>query len=451
MYLKFLKHSTGSGADAIKYLLDELDHNGRPRAEVRVLLGDPRLTGRLIDAITNLHRYSSGVVSWHVADAPTDEEIYEMLADIQRIAFAGLEPEQYNFCAVLHVKDDGSKHVHFVVPRIVLTSGKALNISSPGWQSWADPVRNYWNFAKGWARPEDPERARLVRPPLMAPAMTNFDPANSHQKRDPRTPLVEAVVEGLVAGTVRALADVIDVLREHGEVTRRGPDYVSVVLPDHVRPIRLKGLLFRLEFDREAVLRAIARVAEPPRLEREPPDLVRAEEARQEVERVAANRSRFHRRRYPVLSPAPRPTTRKSGPPAEEAKSFGPGERLMAEVEGVAGGIDVETAHAIFDRPTPVTMTEEVLYDRNRDAIARQIQGIFEKARRSLRHLVEAAQRAMQSSGQLARASQRLGVASDRVVSTIAKMNKTTQAQATPDPDSKRPQVAPKSRVGRAH
>jgi hypothetical protein len=165
MYLKFLKHSSGSGADAIKYLLDELDHNGRPRAEVRVLLGDPRLTGRLIDSITNLHRYSSGVVSWHVADAPTDEEIYEMLADIQRIAFAGLEPEQYNFCAVLHVKDDGSKHVHFVVPRIVLTSGKALNISSPGWQSWADPVRNYWNFAKGWARPEDPERARLVRPP----------------------------------------------------------------------------------------------------------------------------------------------------------------------------------------------------------------------------------------------------------------------------------------------
>ena len=64
MYIKFLPHSTGGGADAIDYLLGARDHKGAVRAGVEVLRGDPYLSGQLIDSLDTVHRYSSAVIAW---------------------------------------------------------------------------------------------------------------------------------------------------------------------------------------------------------------------------------------------------------------------------------------------------------------------------------------------------------------------------------------------------
>jgi hypothetical protein len=129
MYIKFLKHGKGDPAKAASYLIAELDHLNRPRPDVQILRGDPHTFTAIAESIENEWKYTSGVIAWSKDDAPTNEEISEVLDGFEKHAFAGLQPHQYHFTAVLHEEDDGSKHVHFLVPRIELDTGKALNIA----------------------------------------------------------------------------------------------------------------------------------------------------------------------------------------------------------------------------------------------------------------------------------------------------------------------------------
>ncbi len=46
------------------------------------------------------------------------------------------------------------RHLHILVPRFELTSGKSLNIAPPGHQKYFDALRDYFNIKKNWARPD---------------------------------------------------------------------------------------------------------------------------------------------------------------------------------------------------------------------------------------------------------------------------------------------------------
>ena len=129
MYIKFLAHGKGDPSKASSYLIDEVDHLNRPRPDIQVLRGDPQTFTALAQSIQNDWIYTSGVIAWSKSDNPTDAEVSEVLDEFEKHAFAGLQPNQYHFTAVLHEEDDGSKHVHFLVPRIELETGKALNIA----------------------------------------------------------------------------------------------------------------------------------------------------------------------------------------------------------------------------------------------------------------------------------------------------------------------------------
>lgn len=163
MHTKFLDHDTGSGRAAIQYLLQEHDHSGEIRAEVRVMRGNPHQVGRLIDSLEFVNRYRSAVIAFHRDDAPTEVELQDVLNRWEALAFAGLTPDQYTWTAVLHRDDDGSCHIHVVVPRVELSTGKSLNIAPPGWQKAFDSFRDMLNYERGWARPDDPARSKLLQ------------------------------------------------------------------------------------------------------------------------------------------------------------------------------------------------------------------------------------------------------------------------------------------------
>jgi hypothetical protein len=120
MYFKFLPHGQGDPAQAASYLVDEVDHLNRPRADVQVLRGDPQTFVAISESIQNEWIYTSGVIAWSKSDNPSDKEINEVLDAFEKHAFAGLQPHQYHFTAVLHEEDDGSKHVHFLLTRLEL-------------------------------------------------------------------------------------------------------------------------------------------------------------------------------------------------------------------------------------------------------------------------------------------------------------------------------------------
>jgi hypothetical protein len=53
MYIKFLAHGKGDPAKAASYLIDEVDHLNRPRADVQVLRGDPQTFTAIAESIEN--------------------------------------------------------------------------------------------------------------------------------------------------------------------------------------------------------------------------------------------------------------------------------------------------------------------------------------------------------------------------------------------------------------
>lgn len=164
MLIKMLRHGTGSAARAASYVLDEKDHMNIVRPHVEVLCGDPYLFAKIADSSPFKHKYTSAVIAFAEEDRPTDVEIKDVLKQFEALAFSGLEPDQYHMTAVLHQELNGSKHVHILVPRLELRSGKAMNIAPPGnFQKHFHTLQDKLNFEYGWADPNDPERARFTK------------------------------------------------------------------------------------------------------------------------------------------------------------------------------------------------------------------------------------------------------------------------------------------------
>ena len=155
VHIKFLDHGKGSPAKASAYLLDKLDHQGNVRAGIEVLKGDATTFNAICDSSPHLWKYTSGVIAWSKDDAPTDEQIKEVLDDFEKHAFSGLDPSQYHLFAVLHTDDDGSKHIHVLAPRLDIQSGKSLNIAPPGHEKHFDSLRDFFNTKYQWSRPDD--------------------------------------------------------------------------------------------------------------------------------------------------------------------------------------------------------------------------------------------------------------------------------------------------------
>lgn len=293
MNIKFLPHDAGNGAAAVIYVLAEKDSKGDVRAHVQVLRGNPKMVGQLIDSLDFVNRYSSCVVAYHVDDAPTDAEIEATLDDFERIAFAGLSPNQYTYAAVLHQEADGSKHIHIIIPRVELISGRSFNCAPPGWEKRFGLMRDAINLEKGWARPQDPRLARLVQPGPVG----NF--AAWKNGVDPRQQITEWLTAQVVSGQINDRQDVLAALETLGQINRRGKDYISIRVDDGAKPIRLKGLIYDEKFDGIAFRDASAASQRRP-AGREKPDLIAAQAARERLGIVVSAIADYNESRYRI-------------------------------------------------------------------------------------------------------------------------------------------------------
>jgi archaellum component FlaC len=252
MHIKFLAHGRGSASKAAAYVLASHDHKGIERAGVEVLRGDPQTFAAIADSLEFKNKYTSGVIAWSLEDNPTPEEINAVLDDFERVAFAGLEPDSYHYCAVLHEEPNGAKHIHILIPNVHLTTGKAFNPAPPNWEKTFDPLRDAWNNEKGWARPDDPTRARLVQP--RHTALINAAAAKAGLAVEPDTKdfLTQYLTQRVLGGFIENRADVLESLAELGEITRAGKDYISIKPEGFDKAIRLKGALFHEQFSSQS-------------------------------------------------------------------------------------------------------------------------------------------------------------------------------------------------------
>ena len=297
MLIKFTGGGRGGGRQVAEYLTRS---EGRDHAPPEVVRGDMNRTRELIDSIERQWTYTHGVLSFAVEDAPTEEQQQKCMDMFERLAFAGLDREQYDITWVRHRHTaSGRTELHFVSPRMELNSGKAMNIAPPQWEHTYAPLRDALNWAHGWARPDDPERAlELQRAPERA--------QEGFRLREGRDGIHEYLVGLIAAEVVTDRATMVTALKEASlEVTREGRDYVTVRDPASAERFRMKGRIYERDwtYDRE-LDRAFAPESSDANAREREDHRSRAKEAYEQYQEAVERRSRFNSERYYRGQPA---------------------------------------------------------------------------------------------------------------------------------------------------
>jgi 5S rRNA maturation endonuclease (ribonuclease M5) len=249
MLVKFFSGGTGKGKTPVNYLLRETDSRGVVREPLPELIkGNPNQVIQLIDSLDFKHKFHSGVISFAPEDAPTESQQKAIIDSFEKTAFAGLNPDQYSILWVKHSHtSNGRVELHFVTPRVELTTGKSLSIAPPGWKNYYCHWRDSWNYQQGWASPDDPTRARTYHPGYQAlrdaqESRLELAGETVKKKEDYRKVITNYITENIRLGTINNRDDIIFTLQKAGlEITRTGSNYLTVKSEQIGQRIRLKG------------------------------------------------------------------------------------------------------------------------------------------------------------------------------------------------------------------
>lgn len=304
MLIKFFRNGKGAGAGPVGYLVADKvlahddnrdlirDADGQPMTVTReplpeVLRGNPDRTEALIDASRHQWTYRAGVISFAAEDAPTEEQQAEVMDGFERLAFAGLDPTQYDMLWVRHTHEDRVE-LHFCTPRLELTSGRSLNIAPPGYEKAFDSLRDVLNQRHGWADPMELERIQEVRDTIETPTRA--------QGRDE---LHAWLQDQISVGLITDRATMIDALTDAGfDLPRVGKAYLTAQDPDTGERWRLKGEIFHENWQADPAEREAERGTghDPARLRRL--DGIPVGELQDRFEQHCEQRAAYNRDRY---------------------------------------------------------------------------------------------------------------------------------------------------------
>lgn len=298
MIMKVFPHGMGYGDKPTKYLVRR-DYPGRDTAPPHVLRGDIALTRALIDSIDRRWKFTAGVLSWHPDDKVSEEKEAEVMDAFEEVAFAGLEPDQRNILWVRHTHA-GHHELHFVIPRMELSSGNDFNACPPGWQKDFDVFRDLFNWKENWARPDDPARAREELPKkadLFKARMARWGKEIRESERDKIKDEIHARLKKLISeGKITDRTAGIEAMKDMGlSINRAGKDYVSVKLPESGMKLRFRGGIYS-ESWKPAEKTSIDESEEDQKQKAK----LRIERLEQDYERVIAKRAACNNKRYPL-------------------------------------------------------------------------------------------------------------------------------------------------------
>jgi hypothetical protein len=298
----FSKHGTGGGRGPTQYMTDE-QRAGRENAPPVVLRGDAEQTRQLIDSLEFKHKYTSGVLSFAPDEKITPKMEQAIMDRFESVAFGGLEPDQYDILWVRHTHA-GHHELHFVTPRVELSTGKSLNIKPPGERAREhfDDFRSEINARYGLADPTDPDRARNVSTPDHELKIASEALRSGQKPPDNMRELIDGVLsQRAVQGLMRSREDVLEHVKDLGlDVMRTGKDYITVSEPKSGQRWRLKGGLYARDYEPS---RTIEKSDAARERDYSRPDPEAAQRYAQRVERHIAARAEYHQSRYPKPEP----------------------------------------------------------------------------------------------------------------------------------------------------
>ena len=323
MLIKFFKNGQGGGAAPVNYLIERevvayddnrnalRDSHGNVLMFEReplpeVLQGDPDHIRHLIDACDHQWSYRAGVISFTAEDAPSVNQQRDVMEQFEALAFAGLEADQASILWVRHTHEDRVE-LHFVTPRMELTTGKSLNIAPPNYQKSYDALRDVLNKEHQWNDPQAPERAREVKSII-----------EDVKRGEGREQLHDWILDHIEQGTIENRSSMVEQLTEAGfDIPRQGKAYITVRDPESDKRWRLKGDIFREDWTRENTIgRALERTGSEhsaseragkeqstaPNRSGSRLDALELGDLRERLQEVTQKRADYHRERYPILA-----------------------------------------------------------------------------------------------------------------------------------------------------
>jgi len=303
MHIKFLKPKSPAAQAAINYVLRDGKKPEADEEKVTVLRGNPQRVAALADSLDYKNKYSSAVIAWHKDDAPTPDQITEVLNDFEKLAFAALDPQQYTYCAIEHAEKDGSKHLHIIVPRCDMINDTSLNIAPPGSRKSFDALRDLHNAKNGWKSPDieaNPQNARTIQ---------------LGKNRGTRKKLMLAidtfVTESILAGHITNRETLLTELEEAGrelglEITNTGKKYITIKTAEMKKGMRLKGAIYEHNFELGASEQAFNQVEREATTATEN-EAKAQEDTQRDIEKfeegfnsAIRKRAQYHAKRHPV-------------------------------------------------------------------------------------------------------------------------------------------------------
>ena len=297
--MKVFPRGRGGGHGPVEYVISCNPFGKRKRATAPIVLkGDPKMMIRQIDVVPFRWKYSSGVLSFACTDAPTDHELNELMDDFETVAFAGLPMSSRSILWVLH-EENGRKELHFIVPRQEVHSGKAFNAFPPGWQKRFDLLRDKHNYRNGWARPDDPTRARAWQPGIQRLIQQDAKRRNKPVPQSIGSFVTDHITNLALLGKIRTRLDVLNEITSLGyEITRAGDAYITVFDTKTGKRERLRGTLYQKNFEGrgwvEQQKKSLLQQGNPGRI----PDLSKAVEADAKLQQVLRKMATYNQARY---------------------------------------------------------------------------------------------------------------------------------------------------------
>ena len=242
MLVGFSRHGKGDGGRAVGYLCRR---EGREGHEPVVLHGDAMLVAQRIEQNPNEWKYTSGVLSFAPEDGVVDGVIeQDLIVSFEEVAFAGIEPDNRPEGLWVRHSHAGHHEMHFLYPR-QLNDGRAYNMRPPGDVKRWDAFRDVWNYSKGWADPDDPERARALKLPNH---LLKVMKAEGKSKDDIREIVHDWALERIQAGLIGNRDELIAQLKEEGfDVPRAGKDYITITAGDRAEGREHRGVTGKAE------------------------------------------------------------------------------------------------------------------------------------------------------------------------------------------------------------
>lgn len=285
MIVKFLPNKgKGTCLATMNYLLGKKGD----REHAKILQGDPKLTQQLADSLEFKHKYTVGVLSFQEKDL--DEKTKrEIIADFEQSLLCGFEADQYNICWIEH-RDKGRLELNFVIPKVELSTGKALNpyfdsVDRPRINAWKDLANAKYDLHD----PNDPANRQPYTPNMRLP----------QDKKELQEAITGYLMGEMAQGKVKDRKDVLNAIENDLglSIARITPNSISISDPTNEkgRNIRLKGEIyantFRFSEDHSAENYTESREYRANRIKR-------ISEARAKLEAEIARKREFNQQLY---------------------------------------------------------------------------------------------------------------------------------------------------------